>query len=36
MSAVPEDFHDLAGLVATPWPLQLLLPAAGVGIQVRE
>jgi len=36
MPAVPEDFHDLAGLVAATWPLQLLLPAAGVGIKMRE
>jgi len=27
MSAVPEDFYDLAILVGAAWPLQLLLLA---------
>jgi hypothetical protein len=36
MSAVPEDFHDLASLVGAAWPFQLLLPTAGVGIKMRE
>ena len=36
MSAMPEDFHDPARLVAAQRSLQRLLPAAGVGIQVRK
>jgi len=36
MPAVQEDFHHSARLVATVWPLQLLLPAAGLGIELSD
>jgi hypothetical protein len=36
MSAVPEDFHDLANLVGTARPLQLLLPTAGPKHRIRQ
>jgi hypothetical protein len=36
MPGVQEDFHDSAHLVATVWPLQLLLSAAGFGIEMPD
>jgi hypothetical protein len=36
MSAVPEDFHDLANLVGTARPLQLLLPTAVPKQRIRQ
>ena len=33
--ALQEDIHGLAHLVGPVWPLQLLLPAAGVGVARR-
>jgi hypothetical protein len=36
MPGVQEDFHDSAHLVATIWPLQLLLSAAGFGIELPD
>src|SRR5262245_14806784 len=36
MPGVREDFHHSAHLVATVWPLQLLLSAAGLGIDLPD
>lgn len=36
MPAVQEDFHRVARLVAAVWPLQLLLSAAGFGIEFPD
>jgi hypothetical protein len=36
MPVVQEDFHDSARLVATFWPLQLPLSAAGFGIELPD
>lgn len=33
MPGVRENFHHPARLVATVWPLQLLLSTAGLGIE---
>jgi hypothetical protein len=32
---VPENIHGAARLVATLWPLQSSLPAAGMGVSAR-
>lgn len=36
MPGVREDFHHSAHLVATVWPLQLLLSTAGLGIKLPD
>jgi hypothetical protein len=36
MPGVQEDFHYSAHLVATVWPLQLLLSAAGFGVEMPD
>ena len=36
MPGMQEDFHHSAHLVATVWPLQLLLSAAGFGIEMPD
>jgi hypothetical protein len=36
MPDVQDDFHDSAHMVAAVWPLQLLLSAAVVGVEMPD